>query len=31
MKATIFNANNFWSPAILRTLLGLVLLGHGAQ
>jgi putative oxidoreductase len=31
MKATIFNTNNSWSPAILRILLGLVLLGHGTQ
>jgi putative oxidoreductase len=31
MKAAIFYTNNSWSPAILRILLGLVLLGHGAQ
>src|SRR5215211_9453300 len=31
MKATIFYTNNSWSPTILRLLLGLVLLGHGAQ
>jgi len=31
MKTAIFNTNNSWSPTILRLLLGLVLLGHGAQ
>ena len=31
MKAAIFYTNNFWSATILRLLLGLVLLGHGAQ
>jgi putative oxidoreductase len=31
MKTAIFNTNNSWSPAILRFLLGIVLLGHGCQ
>ena len=31
MKATIFYTNNSWSATLLRLLLGLVLLGHGAQ
>jgi putative oxidoreductase len=31
MKATIFYTNNSWSAALLRLLLGQVLLGHGSQ